>query len=41
MVLFAPLLLSETFLVLPRIKRDIIVKLHGISGTVPVILVRF
>ena len=34
-------LLSETFLILRRIQKDIIIKVHRFSCKVPIILVRF
>jgi hypothetical protein len=33
--------LSETFLILTRIERDTIIKLHRFPSKIPVILVRF
>jgi hypothetical protein len=39
--LFSPQLLSEKFITLRRIQRDIIIYVHSYSNEVPVILARF
>jgi len=41
MCLFFSTVLSEIFLIVRRIQRDVIIKVHTLSYKVPVILVRF